>query len=207
MLKICKRTQLQSLFGATALLLASASAQALEQESNASQIFRETVNSVIAGPSLVIDKALQTVLYGNTGWHREKFFELVENSGYELKQADTTAGLIPEIKLVYEQSRQLSEGDREALADEIAEFEETDPTWLEGTLETRILRFLLSASEVGDYRIGGFEISVLPIPGFRFASMPTEIAYTPDTILLMRRMNEIQEKMQEQMSSKGSKQH
>ncbi|NDA45795.1 MAG: hypothetical protein EBY21_00660 [Alphaproteobacteria bacterium] len=207
MLNICKQRQLPRLLGAAALLLASSTAQALEQESPASKMFRQTVNTVIAAPSLVIDKTLQTVLYGNTSWHREKFFELVENSGYELKQADTTAGLIPEIKLVYEQSRELSEGDREALAEEIAEFAEEDPTWIEGKLEARILRFLLSVSEVGDYRIGGFEISVLPIPGFRFTSMPNEITYTPDTILLMRRMNEIQEKMQEQMSSNGSKKH
>jgi hypothetical protein len=207
MLKFCKRTQLHSLLGATALLLASTAAQALNEESTASQIFRQTVNSVIAGPSIVIDKTVQILFYGSNTWHREKFFELVERSGYELKQADTTAGLIPEIKFVYEQSRLLSEGDREVLLDELAEFEEMDPTWLEGSIEARILRILISASEVGDYRIGGFEISVLPIPGFRFASMPNEIGYTPDTVLLMRRMNEIEERMLKSMSSDGSKKH
>lgn len=207
MLRGCSPKSLQALFVASTVLLAVSSVNAAEKESPTSVMFRQTVNSVIAGPSLVFDKTIDALFYGSTLWHREKFFELVEASGYELKQADTTAGLIPEIKLVYEQSRELSEGDREALADEIEEFAESDPTWLEGRIEARILRFLLSVSELGDYRIGGFEISVLPIPGFRFTSMPSEFTYTPDTVLIMRRMNEVQEKMEQKMSPSGLNKH
>lgn len=202
MLRSSKEGQLRGLLGATALLLGMATAPALAQDSTASSIFRQTVNAIIAVPSYVIDKTLHTVLHGSTGWHREKFFELLEASGYELKKAETTAGIIPEIKLVYEQARALSEGDREALEEEIREFEEEDPTWLEGKIEARILRFLLAASEVGDYRIGEFEIEILPLPGFAFATMPAELSYTPDTILIMRRMNEMRDKANHDASSK-----
>ena len=202
MLRTCTLGQLRGLLGAAAFLLAISSLQAREQESPASRMFRQTVNSVIAIPSLVIDKTLRSLLHGSTSWHRVKFFELIEASGYELKKGETTAGLIPEIKLIYEQVRQLSEGDREVLLEEINEFEEEDPTWIEGKLEARILRFLLAVSEVGDYRIEEFQINILPIPGFSFASKPSELIYTQDTLLLMRRINEMQEKMIHEGSKK-----
>ena len=204
MLRFCKLGQLRGLLGAAALLLASSTAQAETKatETTASSLFRWTANSLIAIPSLVLEKTYQVVFHGSTGWHREKFFELVEAAGYELKKADTTAGLIPEIKLVYEQARELSEGDREELEKEIRKFEEEDPTWLEGRLEARILRFLLSASEAGDYRIDEFDIALLPLPGFSFTSKPLEFSYTVDTMLLMRRLNEMRIKQEDASLSK-----
>jgi len=200
--RLSKARQFYGLLGAAALLVTSSAAHALSEESTASKIFRQTVNTMIAIPSLVITKTLDVTLTGSTGWHRKKFFELVEASGYELKKADATTGLIPEIKLVYEQSRQLSEGDREVLEEEIKEFEEEDPTWIEGKLEARILRNLLAASEGTEFRIGEFDINILPIPGFTFSTMPAEFNYTPDTILIMRRMREMRDQASHEANSK-----
>ena len=204
MLRFCKLGQLRGLLGAAAFLLVSSTAQAQTKttETTASSLFRWTANTLIAIPSAVLEKTWQTVFYGSTGWHRAKFFELVEAAGYELKKADTTAGLIPEIKLVFEQRRELSEGDREELEKEIGEFEEEDPTWIEGRFQARILRFLLSASEAGDYRVDEFDISILPLPGFSFTSKPLEFSYTADTMLLMRRLNEMRLKEQDAALSK-----
>ncbi len=189
--------------GIAAMLLCFLAVPAQAEESRASYWFRQTVYKVVEGPSALINKTIDLVFYGSTAWHREKFFELLETSGYELKKAETTAGLIPEIKFAYEQARQLSENDREALEEEILAFEESDPTWIEGKIEARILRFLLSVSEMGQYRIGEFDISVLPLPGFTFATMPAEISYTPDTILIMRRMNEARENASHAAGSKN----
>ncbi len=192
MLRFCKLGQLRGLLGATILLLASSTSQAMDQENSASRLFRETVGTIIAIPSLVIEKTYLYIVHGNTGWHREKFFEIVESLGYELKKADTTIGLIPEIKLVYEQNRELNDIDREIIEKEISEFEEKDPTWIEGILEARILRMLLHASEGREFRISEFDIYVLPIPGFGFSTSPVDISYTVDTQLVLRRMYEIQ---------------
>jgi len=113
------------------------------------------------------------------------FWGDISDAGYDLAEIDTTVGIIPDVKLVFQSVRELSEADRDALERKL-EIEEMRDKGVLPKVQRQIIRTLLEASDVSEMRIGKLEIGILPLPSATFTMEPRDAPLTSEHDALYR---------------------
>jgi hypothetical protein len=173
-----------ALFVAGALVTASAPAHSETADPIAAvtkavrEVFRDTwefISAPLSGDAIdtvtpPTPLAIVHSLHDTTDSH---FWGDISDAGYDLAEIDTTVGIIPDVKLVFQSVRELSEADRDALERKL-EIEEMRDNGVIPKVQRQIIRTLLEASDVSEMRIGKLEIGILPLPSATFTMEPRD---------------------------------
>lgn len=101
------------------------------------------------------------------------FFQHLSDAGYQLAGIDMSVGLIPDIKLTFQISREISEADRRALERSL-EIDEKNVPGVTAMAQRQIIRTLLAVSGTEQMRVGKLVIGVLPLPSADFTIEPAD---------------------------------
>ncbi|MBI3453980.1 MAG: hypothetical protein HY057_14325 [Rhodospirillales bacterium] len=119
------------------------------------------------------------------GKDASEFWSLVGDAGYDLREVSTVVGLIPEVEVMFEIARELSEADREYVEERLDDFARREPG-LVSKLQRSIVYALLEAAEIGEYRVEKLKINVLPLPRAEFSLSPADAPLTEEHDALLR---------------------
>lgn len=101
------------------------------------------------------------------------FWESLEDAGYVMKEFTTGIGIIPDLKVEFVLARELTDADRDWLELKI-EIDATRRRGLTAVIQREILRTLLAASNLEEYRIAKLDLTLLPLPAAVFVMEPKE---------------------------------
>ena len=104
------------------------------------------------------------------GAHSE-FWDYLKDAGYDLREIETSVGIIPDIKITFQLVRELSDADRDWLQEELDADVMRRPG-LAARVQRRIVQTLLDASEMQDLRVSKLVVGILPLPSADFVVEP-----------------------------------
>lgn len=102
-----------------------------------------------------------------------EFWSLLSDAGYQVKEIESSVGVVPEVSATFQVMREMSDSDREFLERRLDSHARRDGG-LTARLQRLIVNVILEASESGHYRIEKLEVVLLPLPKARFVLTPVE---------------------------------
>jgi len=131
-------------------------------------LFPSVTESAVVSVTKVAPKAL---LHGMaTDSH---FMQHLSDAGYQLVEVDMSVGLIPDVKMTFQNVRELSQADRTALGRSL-EIDDKRVPGIKAMAERQIVRTLLAISKSEEMRVGKLVIGILPLPSADFTIEPAE---------------------------------
>lgn len=114
-----------------------------------------------------------SLVHGMTSKSGSHFWDHLSDAGYDLADIETSVGIIPDVKMTFQLTRELSEADRDSLERKLEIDDIRDPG-LVPTIQRQIVRTLLEASSVNNMRVGKLVIGILPLPSADFTLEPKD---------------------------------
>lgn len=187
--KSMKRNLLAMMTAAIVLLstggTASAQTSLLTSVKDAALVVWDFVRMPFQGGDSVYEVTPPPPKKAAAGFHGFDFWETLKDAGYELKEFTTGVGIIPDVKADFELARELSDADRDYLERKI-QIDETRRTGITAVIQRQILRTLLAASNLDEYRITKLEVTILPLPGASFVTEPKDWPLSEDHDMIFR---------------------
>lgn len=125
---------------------------------------------------------------------RSEFWMLLEDAGYQVREIETSVGIVPSLSTTFRMVRELSDADREWLERRIDLYAERDGSMM-ARMQRSILHVLLEASAMENYKIETVAIDFLPLPKARFTLNPSVTVLSEDLDVLYRMMASIKKKI------------
>jgi hypothetical protein len=126
-----------------------------------------------------------SLVHGMTSKSGSRFWDNLSDAGYDLAEIETSVGIIPDVKMTFQLMRELSEADRDSLARQLEVGDMREPG-LVPSIQRRIVRTLLEASNVNNMRVGKLVIGILPLPSADFTLEPADAPLSEEHDALYR---------------------
>lgn len=103
-----------------------------------------------------------------------EFWAMVADAGFELKEADTDVGLIPEFSFKFDKARELSNADRVWLERKLRRHKQRHGG-LAAKMKRGLIHALLEAHDLNEgFSLESFDVGFTPLPSLKFAVAPKD---------------------------------
>jgi hypothetical protein len=126
-----------------------------------------------------------SLVHGMASKSGSQFWDHLSDAGYDLAEIETSVGIIPDVKMTFQLMRELSEADRDSLERKL-EIDDMRYPGLVPSIQRRIVRTLLEASNVNNMRVGKLVIGILPLPSADFTLEPADAPLSEEHDALYR---------------------
>ncbi|PZW47024.1 hypothetical protein C8P66_10762 [Humitalea rosea] len=125
----------------------------------------------------------------------DDFTWLMDIAGFKLKEIESTVGLIPGLTLVFGQSRELSEADREFLLRSLDRHARRHGGPI-AVIQRAIVSGILDANEIGGFGVDKLQVTLMPLPYVKFTLSPVDPPLGQEASRILRSIDRLNQRLQ-----------